>query len=62
MRIVFRVIAMIMGGLLLAGVLVLMLVNQALAAIPLRTTPVTKEDVAACRRALTNTPESAPQS
>jgi hypothetical protein len=62
MRIVFRAVAMIMGVVLLAGLIGLVLLNQVLAVVPLRTPPVSAEDVVLWRKVLAETPESAPQS
>jgi hypothetical protein len=62
MRIVFRAVAMIMGVVLLAGLIGLVVLNQVLAVVPLRTPAVTAEDVVLWRKVLAEIPESAPQS
>ena len=62
MKIVFRAVAMMTGVLLLAGLIGLVLLNQVLAAWPMRTPPVSAEDIAIWRNAAAADPESAPQS
>lgn len=62
MRIVLRAVAMMTGVLLLAGLIGLVLLNQVLAAWPMRTAPVSAEDVVLWRKALADIPEPAPQS
>ena len=66
MKIVFRAVAMMTGVFLLAGLIGLVLLNLALALWPMRTPPVSAEELAMRHSALAATleseSESAPQS
>lgn len=56
MKIVFRAVALMAGGLLLVGLIGLVLLNQVLAAWPTCTTPTSAEDLAMWRTTLAGTP------